>query len=245
MLDAVNGLGRPAVAAQMRESATRFAHDVPASRPIPLPVVTRDWQLGVKRGLDVVLALVLLAILSPLLLLLALMVRSDGGPAFYGHRRIGRNGAEFPCLKFRSMVLDADQVLKDLLARDPAAARDWAETRKLRHDPRVTPVGRFLRATSLDELPQIFNVLRGEMSFVGPRPVVNEELQKHYGSAAADYAAVRPGITGLWQISGRSDTTYGERVELDRRYVREFSLMQDLRIMVRTVPAVLARRGAY
>jgi lipopolysaccharide/colanic/teichoic acid biosynthesis glycosyltransferase len=142
------------------------------------------------------------------------------------------------------MVLDADKRLAKLLAEDPAAAEEWAVRRKLPADPRITGIGRFLRATSLDELPQLLNVLRGDMSLVGPRPVVREELELNYGPAAAVYCATRPGITGLWQVSGRSDTTYAERITLDTRYVREWSLGLDLLILLRTVPAVLKRRGA-
>lgn len=203
------------------------------------------WHYAAKRMLDVATASLAIFILSPVLLILALAVCLDGGPAVFGHSRIGRGGRSFRCLKFRSMVPNAGAVLEELLMKDPEAARMWAATRKLPRDPRVTRIGRFLRATSLDELPQLFNVLRGEMSLVGPRPVVQEELTDHYGVAAVCYLAVRPGITGLWQVSGRSDTTYAERVSLDCRYVREFSIWNDLRILLRTVPAVLIRRGAY
>ncbi|MFC3125993.1 sugar transferase [Pseudoroseomonas globiformis] len=198
-----------------------------------------------KRAFDVLASGSALLFLSPLLLLLYFLVKSDGGDALFGHKRIGRNGRSFACLKFRSMVPNAGEVLAKLLAENPEAARTWAETRKLQNDPRVTRIGKFLRSTSLDELPQLVNVLRGEMSLVGPRPVVQEELTQHYGAAAASYMAVRPGITGLWQISGRSDTSYAERVALDSRYVREFSFWTDLRILVKTVPAVLFGRGAY
>jgi Undecaprenyl-phosphate galactose phosphotransferase WbaP len=198
-----------------------------------------------KRSFDIAAAGSALLFLSPLLLILCLLVMADGGPAVFGHKRIGRNGRSFRCLKFRSMVPNSAEVLAKLLAEDPEAARSWAATRKLQNDPRITRVGKFLRGTSLDELPQLFNVLRGEMSLVGPRPVVQEELDQHYGVAAINYMAVRPGITGLWQISGRSDTTYAERVQLDCRYVREFSFWGDLRILLKTVPAVLLGRGAY
>jgi lipopolysaccharide/colanic/teichoic acid biosynthesis glycosyltransferase len=142
------------------------------------------------------------------------------------------------------MVPNAEQALAELLARDAEAAELWSRSRKLQHDPRITLIGRFLRATSLDELPQLFNVLRGDMSLVGPRPVVTAELTEHYGPAAATYMAVRPGITGLWQVSGRSDTSYVERVALDVRYVQQFSFWGDLKILAKTVPAVLLRRGA-
>jgi exopolysaccharide production protein ExoY len=173
----------------------------------------------VKRGIDLVGAGTLLLLVLPLMLGITLIVRLDGGPALFRHNRIGRGGRVFPCLKFRSMVMDADQRLARLLAEDPAAAAEWVTRRKLPNDPRITRIGRFLRATSLDELPQLINVLRGEMSLVGPRPVVREELELHYSPAAsAAYVSTRPGVTGLWQISGRSNTTYQERVTLDTLY---------------------------
>jgi lipopolysaccharide/colanic/teichoic acid biosynthesis glycosyltransferase len=199
----------------------------------------------VKRGIDILGAGAILLVALPLMLAIAIIVRRDGGPALYRHMRIGLGGQPFPCLKFRSMVLDADKRLAKLLAEDPAAAEEWAIRRKLPNDPRITGIGRFLRATSLDELPQLLNVLRGDMSLVGPRPVVREELELHYSPAAsAAYAATRPGITGLWQISGRSDTTYKRRVALDTLYVRDWSLALDLWILFRTPAAVLKRRGA-
>lgn len=204
-----------------------------------------SWHHGAKRSLDIVVSGMALVVLAPLLLIIMAIVAADGGPAIFGHARIGRGGRSFRCLKFRSMVPNAAEVLAQLLQNDPEAARLWATSRKLPRDPRVTRIGRFLRATSLDELPQLFNVLRGEMSLVGPRPVVQEELDQHYGVAAASYLMVRPGITGLWQISGRSDTSYTERVALDCRYVREFSFWRDLKILFKTVPAVLFSRGAY
>jgi exopolysaccharide production protein ExoY len=198
-----------------------------------------------KRALDIVLSGSALLVLLPVFLAIWIAVRLDGGPAFFGHIRIGRNGRSFPCLKFRSMVPDADVVLAKLLAENPEAARQWAQSRKLTHDPRVTALGRFLRASSLDELPQLISVLRGDMSLVGPRPVVQEELVRYYGSRAAAYLSVRPGITGLWQASGRSNTSYEARVTLDCQYVAELSLRNDLVIMLRTVPAVLKRTGAH
>jgi Undecaprenyl-phosphate galactose phosphotransferase WbaP len=202
-------------------------------------------QPALKRGLDILGAASLLLLLAPLMLVLALLVKRDGGPAFYAHRRVGRGGALFGCLKFRSMVIDSDARLAELLARDPAARAEWEATRKLKADPRVTAVGRFLRASSLDELPQLINVLRGEMSLVGPRPVIQAELEQHYGAAAAHYMMVRPGITGLWQVSGRNDTSYEQRVRLDVGYVARASLAEDVRILLATPIAVLRRRGAY
>ena len=182
-------------------------------------------------------------ILSPLLLAIAIMVRRGGGPALYRHKRVGFEGRMFGCIKFRSMDVNGDRILADLLANDADAAAEWAATQKLRNDPRITPIGRFLRHTSLDELPQLLNVLRGEMSLVGPRPVVQSELS-FYGENADYYMLARPGVTGLWQVSGRSDTTYEQRVRLDVWYVRNWSLWHDLAILMKTVPVVLFRRGA-
>jgi undecaprenyl-phosphate galactose phosphotransferase len=184
-----------------------------------------------------------LIFLSPLLLAVAAFVRADGGPVFYGQTRIGRGGRRFRCLKFRTMAIDAERQLQALLASDPVAAREWAETQKLTLDPRVTAIGALLRRTSLDELPQLLNVLRGEMSLVGPRPIIDDEVAR-YAADIATYCAVRPGLTGLWQVSGRSQTSYARRVQLDVSYVRNWSLLRDLSILLRTVPAVLLRRGA-
>ncbi len=198
-----------------------------------------------KRGLDLAAALGMLLLCLPVFLAVAVCVAVDRGPVFYAHERVGRGGRRFGCLKFRSMVPEADARLAALLAADPAARTEWAARRKLRRDPRVTWIGRFLRASSLDELPQLINVLRGEMSLVGPRPVLAAELAAHYGAAAEHYQSVRPGITGLWQVSGRSDTSYATRVALDVRYATNPSLLTDLRILLRTPAAVLLRRGAY
>jgi len=197
-----------------------------------------------KRTFDIVVASVVLVFIAPLLLVLMIAVRlQDGGPAFYGHRRVGLGGRPFACLKFRTMVTNSDDALANLLASDPAAAREWAANRKLSRDPRITRIGGFLRRSSLDELPQIFNVLRGEMSLVGPRPVVEEELVR-YDLARVHYLRARPGITGLWQVSGRSNTTYGRRVELDKAYVLRWTFAKDIMIVLRTVPALATRSGA-
>jgi len=207
----------------------------------------RPPQIGfaLKRALDVVAALMALLILSPVLPLVAFMLRLDGGPALYGHTRIGRNGRPFKCLKFRTMVVDADKMLANYLETHPRAAMEWARQQKLRDDPRVTRIGAILRKTSIDELPQLINVLRGEMSLVGPRPVVHHELEEHYGPVGSvAYSAMRPGITGLWQVSGRSDTTYRERVMLDITYRSSWSFLLDVKILLRTIPVVLGRRGA-
>ncbi|MES2712406.1 MAG: sugar transferase [Pseudomonadota bacterium] len=198
-----------------------------------------------KRALDIAGASALLLGLLPVLLVLMAILRAGSSPVFYRHMRIGLGGRAFACLKLCTMRADGDKVLEDLLRSDPAARQEWQQTRKLRDDPRITPIGRFLRSTSLDELPQLFNVLRGEMSLVGPRPVVARELEEHYGPDAAElYCSVRPGLTGLWQVSGRSGTSYKQRVELDARYVRERSLAMDVKILLRTPIAVLRRDGA-
>jgi exopolysaccharide production protein ExoY len=198
-----------------------------------------------KRTLDIIGAGLGLVLLSPFFLIVALMVRADGGPAFFAHQRVGRGGKLFGCLKFRSMVIDSQTRLEALLANDPAARAEWEATRKLKNDPRITRIGSFLRSTSLDELPQLINVLLGEMSLVGPRPVQEAEIDRYYGASAAHYMAVRPGITGLWQVSGRSETSYESRVALDVSYVSRPSLLADISILLRTPVAVLSRRGAH
>ena len=214
---------------------------------ISLPIANTQRPLGLARrakyALDFVLAGAALIALAPAMLLIAILLRIDGGKALFGHARIGENGHSFNCLKFRTMVPDAEARLREVLANDPEKAEEWRETQKLKDDPRVTRVGRFLRNTSLDELPQLVNVLRGEMSLVGPRPIVTAELVR-YGDHLVDYLSTRPGITGLWQISGRSDTSYDERVRLDARYVRDWSLWLDLKILLSTIPVLLSTRGA-
>jgi Undecaprenyl-phosphate galactose phosphotransferase WbaP len=197
-----------------------------------------------KDVVDLAIASMTLLVLLPILLIVAALVSRDGGPAIFSHERVGLNGRRFRCLKFRSMVTNADEVLRDLLASDASAATEWAATHKLRQDPRVTKIGRFIRATSLDELPQLINVLRRDMSLVGPRPITAAE-QRRYGKHIGYYYQTRPGITGLWQVSGRSNTTFPRRVALDRAYVRDWSLMLDLYILAKTIPAVLNRSGAH
>jgi lipopolysaccharide/colanic/teichoic acid biosynthesis glycosyltransferase len=224
-----------------------LAHHTAPQRSLAGPRISYSKRIGLalKRTTDIAGAAILLLLLAPLMPTLALFVRLDGGPALYRHLRIGYGDRPFGCLKFRTMVTDADSLLASHLANNPKAAAEWATHRKLTADPRVTRIGAVLRATSLDELPQLLNVLRGQMSLVGPRPVVREELEQHYGDVGrAAYAATRPGITGLWQISGRNDTTYQERVGLDIAYVGSWSLFLDLKILLRTIPAVLSRRGA-
>ena len=179
------------------------------------------------------------------MLIVALMIASERqGPVIFRHTRVGKDGQRFAVLKFRSMRVDGDQVLAAHLAADPAAAAEWARDHKLRADPRITPFGRFLRKSSFDELPQLFNVLAGDMSIVGPRPIVEAEIPR-YGRFFKAYCCVRPGITGVWQVSGRNDVTYRRRVAMDALYARQKSVMLDIRLIVATVPAVLTRKGSY
>ncbi|MGF6612840.1 Undecaprenyl-phosphate galactose phosphotransferase WbaP [Paraburkholderia sp. WSM4175] len=202
------------------------------------------WDDAVKRTMDICGASVLLILLFPVLLIIAMAVMSDHGNAVYGHPRIGRGGRTFKCLKFRSMVKNSDEVLAKLLATDAQARAEWDRDFKLKNDIRVTPVGRILRKTSLDELPQLWNVLRGDMSLVGPRPIVQKELVR-YGRDVRYYLALKPGMTGLWQVSGRNDVDYPTRVSLDVKYAMNRSLTFDLSILLRTVKVVLAKDGAY
>jgi Undecaprenyl-phosphate galactose phosphotransferase WbaP len=179
-----------------------------------------------------------------LFVILAIASRMDGGPVLFAHRRVGAGGRPFYCLKFRTMVVNADRVLADFIAKDPDLAAEWEACRKLVNDPRVTRVGRILRKTSLDELPQLINVLRGEMSLVGPRPIVESEVPL-YGEAIAHYYATRPGLTGLWQVSGRSNTSYTRRVQLDVWYVNNWTIWNDIAVILKTIPVVLRRQGAH
>ena len=190
------------------------------------------------------LAIGILVAVSPVLVLIAVMVwRADGAPVLFGHYRVSANGRLFRCLKFRSMYRDSQEMLQDILRTDPVAREQWARERKLDNDPRITAIGHFLRRTSLDELPQLINVIRGEMSLVGPRPITVDELAM-YGPVRWHYLSVRPGMTGLWQVSGRNNTTYEERVALDRRYVEQRSPWLDFMILVKTIKVVIAREGA-
>jgi Undecaprenyl-phosphate galactose phosphotransferase WbaP len=206
------------------------------------PVRSRPGEIA-KRVFDIVGALTLAVLLSPLLLLVGLLLARDRGPIIYSHSRTGRHGRTFGCLKFRTMVPNAEHVLRELLHQDPDIQREWMRNQKLRDDPRITALGRFLRRTSLDELPQLWNVLKGEMSLVGPRPVVREEWAR-YGHRLDHYLATKPGVTGLWQVMGRSDCCYRRRVALDTYYVRKRSLYLDMFILLQTVRVVVRGRGA-
>lgn len=208
-------------------------------------VAPRSWlSRATKQLVDRLLALFALVFFAPFLLIITmLIVVFDGRPVVYSQYRVGRDGQLFRCFKFRTMNRNAERALHDLLASDPAAREEWQKTQKLTNDPRVSCLGAFLRKTSLDELPQFWNVLKGEMSIVGPRPVVSSETW-HYGNRISEYTSVRPGITGLWQVSGRSDTSYEQRVRLDCEYVAKQSLILDLSIMLKTIVVVLRRDGA-
>lgn len=196
------------------------------------------------RLLDLTIGIVAVVVFGPLLIALAILIYvSNPGPIFFVQQRIGFNGKSFACFKFRTMVVDAQERLARLLEEDPAARLEWERDHKLRNDPRITPLGRFLRKSSFDELPQFFNLINGTMSAVGPRPIVVAEITR-YGRWFGDYCRVKPGITGLWQVSGRSDTTYRRRVALDVAYSRHRSIGLNLKIMLMTIPAVLAARGS-
>jgi exopolysaccharide production protein ExoY len=212
-------------------------------------VPTRKGALGTlvdpdNLRLNQALALLLLLLLAPLLLLVAFLIwRRDGAPILFAHYRVGLDGKMFRCMKFRTMLRDSEPLLAALLASSPQARAEWQRDQKLEKDPRVTAVGNFLRRTSLDELPQLINVLRGEMNLVGPRPITVGELTR-YGRVRWHYLSVRPGITGLWQVSGRNNTSYAERVAFDKHYVEKRSAWLDARILMKTVHVVLARDGA-
>jgi lipopolysaccharide/colanic/teichoic acid biosynthesis glycosyltransferase len=199
----------------------------------------------VKRVLDVIGSGMAILFFMPILSVIAFLVRRDGGPALYADQRVGLHGTEFGCLKFRSMVLNGSDVLSEHLRRNPVALEEWNATQKLKNDPRITRIGRFLRKTSLDELPQFINVLKGDMSLIGPRPVGKKELKDRYGKNARYYKLVRPGITGPWQISGRSKISYERRVMMDVEYCRNPSYLKDTKIIIATPAAVIFLRGAY
>lgn len=213
-------------------------------RPLVKGPARLSVDLWAKSAFDRCAAILALAMVAPLMLAIAalILLRRDG-PVFFSHSRVGRDGRMFRCHKFRTMVPNGSKLFDQILAIDPIASEDWQVRRKVYRDPRVSRLGAFLRSTSLDELPQLWNVLVGDMAMVGPRPITVEELQ-HYGDNARDYLSVRPGITGAWQVSGRSECTYAERVALDVDYVRNLSFARDMAILLRTVDVVLRRQGA-
>ncbi len=204
------------------------------------------WNLFLKRSMDMVGSLIGLILLSPLLLMVALIIKlTSPGKIVYKQQRIGRNGKPFYLYKFRSMYPDADERLKEILASDPQAREEWETKRKLTNDPRITPIGKFIRKTSIDELPQLWNILKGDISIVGPRPVSAEEIEKFYKEYRVYYYSVRPGLTGLWQVSGRSNTDYNYRVQTDVWYVENWSLWLDIVIILKTFEVLMKREGAY
>lgn len=219
-----------------------FSHEVAM---LKLRNNLRYWPLRLlKRIFDLLAALVLLVLLALPFACIALLIRRDGGSAIFAHKRVGQSGQQFACFKFRTMHVGAEEQLRILLATDPAVREEWEREFKLRDDPRITRIGQFLRQTSLDELPQLFNVIRGEMSLVGPRPVIQAELAC-YGEDVDYFLMVRPGITGLWQVSGRNDVDYDTRVYLDTWYVKNWSMWYDVAILFKTIKVVFERKGAY
>ena len=209
--------------------------------------INKNFYIKHKSIVDIILSLIILSMVFPLFFIIPILIKlTDKGPIFYKQKRIGYKGKPFFIIKFRTMYPDAEKRLKEILEKDPKAREQWEKTWKLRNDPRITPIGKLLRKTSLDELPQFFNVLKGEMSVVGPRPVVEEELKKFYKDKAKYYISVKPGITGYWQVEGRSDIKdYEKRVEMDVWYVKNMSLWLDLKIIFKTLWVMLTRKGAY
>lgn len=198
-----------------------------------------------KRSLDIFGSLIGLMISLPLFIGLFFWIKQDGGPALFGSKRIGKNGKEFTCWKFRSMAVDAESKLQNILDNDPEAKEIWETHRKLKNDPRVTLVGKILRKTSVDELPQLWNIFCGQMAIVGPRPILPDETTFFKTDQYKLYCSVRPGVTGLWQVSGRNDTSFERRVYLDSWYVRNWSIWHDIVIIFKTFTAVLCKRGVY
>lgn len=204
-------------------------------------------HLPIKRIFDILFSLTVLILFSPLFLMIALAIFiTSPGNIIYSHQRIGRGGKPFPCYKFRTMYQDADLRLKEILEKNPVLKEEWEKTYKLKNDPRITPIGAFLRKTSMDELPQFWNVLKGDLSVVGPRPVVEEEINKYFGHKALKILSMRPGLTGPWQVSGRSDITcYKKRIELDEFYIEKQSFFFDVVLIAKTIPAIIQSKGAY
>lgn len=203
-------------------------------------------HLPLKRIFDILFSATALLILSPVFLIIAGVIRcTSQGNAIYYQMRVGRGGIPFRCYKFRTMYQNADFLLQTILSNDPKKQKEWEAAHKLKNDPRITPIGAFLRKSSLDELPQFWNVLKGDLSIVGPRPVVQEEIVRHFGPKAQKIFSIRPGITGLWQISGRSDTSYSQRIILDEHYVDHRSFLGDLKILALTIPSMFYKKGAY
>jgi len=225
-------------------------NNLPACPPIislHLPLDCKIKHIPIKRGFDILFSLLCLILGAPLYLLIACLIFiTSPGKVIYSHERIGRGGKPFRCYKFRSMYPNADQRLQDILAAQPQLREEWEKNFKLKKDPRITPFGAFLRKTSLDELPQFWNVLKGDLSVVGPRPVVKDEIVKYYHIKADKILSIRPGLTGIWQVSGRSDIpSYEKRIQLDEYYVDHHSFLLDMKLIAKTIPAMLLSKGAY
>ncbi len=222
---------------------TGVHHETEWTGQTDLPVSTAASAFA-KRTFDILGSISIALACLPVIIIIAIVIRLNGQPVVFSHQRIGKGKKMFDCYKFRTMVPDAEQVLQKLIRSDSAVLREWRENHKLRDDPRVTGFGEFLRKSSVDELPQLWNVLKGDMSLVGPRPIVEDELER-FGNKAKVYLSVRPGMTGLWQIMGRSNVTYSRRVSLDSWYVRKQSILFDAWILMRTAVAVFKRIGAH
>jgi exopolysaccharide production protein ExoY len=233
--------GRQNSGDRFRFAEARVAHRITDRRLIRK---VKAANSVIKRAFDLAVAASAMFFLAPAFFTIALLIKlTDRGPVLYRHTRVGRQGERFECLKFRTMATDAEDRLARILLDDPYAAEEWQETQKLRDDPRITMIGTFLRKSSLDELPQLWNVIRGDMSIVGPRPITRAELNR-YGKERRYYLLVRPGITGLWQVSGRSSTGYEKRIRYDREYLEEWSWLGEFWILLMTIPAVLNTRDA-
>jgi undecaprenyl-phosphate galactose phosphotransferase len=223
-------------------SAIAFSQTATLSQPLSYDI----RHIPIKRAFDVLFSLCALVLGLPLFLVVMLAIRfTSKGKVIYAHERIGRGGKAFKCYKFRTMYRDADQRLKSILETNSDMRQEWEASRKLKNDPRVIPLGRFLRKTSLDELPQFWNILKGDMSIVGPRPVVKAEVINYYGPKASKILSVRPGLTCLWQVSGRSDTSYSRRIMLDEKYVDSQSFVLDMKLILNTIPCIVKSKGAY
>lgn len=233
--------GRQNAGERFRTTEARAAHRITDRRLIRK---VKAANSPIKRAFDFAVAGLALLLLAPAFATIALLIKlTDPGPVMYRHTRVGRQGERFECLKFRTMATDSEERLAKILLNDPHAAEEWQTNQKLRDDPRITKLGAFLRKSSLDELPQLWNVLRGDMSIVGPRPITRAELNR-YGKDRRYYLLVRPGITGLWQVSGRSSTGYERRVRYDREYLEEWSWLGEFWILLMTLPAILNTRDA-
>lgn len=232
-----------AISGQSDESVTTAESRLQVVPDQNVPAVSTAHAVS-KRVFDLVGAVAILVLMLPVFVGIAIAIRLSGSPVFFSHERVGKGRVLFKCYKFRSMIPDAERALQDLLQSSPEILREWRENHKLKDDPRITPFGEFLRRSSLDELPQLWNVIKGDMSLVGPRPIVADELER-FGNKASVYCSVKPGMTGLWQVMGRSSVTYSRRVSMDVFYVRKQNMALDIWILIRTVLVVIRRVGAH